>query len=115
MDGSFHPWQEERGPGDCPMDLVDDAINTTLVRLGEEERIWVATGASRSWIGRYGVQLALNVAGESLQAMCHAAGAATRVRAAHQFGCMCTKLGIELIAASSPQAKGRVWRMHGTH
>src|SRR6516225_4658888 len=91
MDGSFHPWQEERGPGDCPMDLVDDAINTTLVRLGEEERIWVATGASRSWIGRYGVQLALNVAGESLQAMCHAAGAATRVRAAHQFGCMCTK------------------------
>ena len=28
---------------------------------------------------------------------------------------MCEKLGIELIAASSPQAKGRVERMHGTH
>ena len=28
---------------------------------------------------------------------------------------MCQKLGIELIAASSPQAKGRVERVHGTH
>jgi hypothetical protein len=32
-----------------------------------------------------------------------------------QFGRMCGKLGIELIAASSPQAKGRVERVHGTH
>jgi hypothetical protein len=32
-----------------------------------------------------------------------------------QFGRMCAKLGIEIIAASSPQAKGRVERMHGTH
>jgi hypothetical protein len=28
---------------------------------------------------------------------------------------MCAKLGIELIAASSPQAKGRMERVHGTH
>src|SRR5437764_14558818 len=32
-----------------------------------------------------------------------------------QFGRMCAKLGIEIIAASSPQAKGRVERAHGTH
>ena len=32
-----------------------------------------------------------------------------------QFGRMCAKLGIELIAANSPQAKGRVERVHGTH
>ena len=32
-----------------------------------------------------------------------------------QFGRMCQKLGIELIAASTPQAKGRVERIHGTH
>ena len=32
-----------------------------------------------------------------------------------QFGRMCAKLGIEVIAASSPQAKGRVERMHGRH
>jgi hypothetical protein len=32
-----------------------------------------------------------------------------------QFGRMCSALGIQIIAASSPQAKGRVERNHGTH
>src|ERR1019366_8590876 len=32
-----------------------------------------------------------------------------------QFGRMCVRLGIQIIAASSPQAKGRVERNHGTH
>jgi len=44
MDGSFHPWLEERGPEGCLMELVDDATNTTLARLGEEETIWAAAG-----------------------------------------------------------------------
>jgi len=50
MDGSFHPWLEERGPEGCWMDLVDDATNTTLARLGKEETIWAAAGALRAWI-----------------------------------------------------------------
>ena len=32
-----------------------------------------------------------------------------------QFGRMCAQLGIQIIPASSPQAKGRVERRHGTH
>lgn len=32
-----------------------------------------------------------------------------------QFGRMCQKLDIQIIAASSPQAKGRVERIHGVH
>ncbi len=32
-----------------------------------------------------------------------------------QFGRMCQKLGIRIVAASTPQAKGRVERNHGTH
>lgn len=59
MDGSFHGWLEERGPGGCLMDLVDDATNPTLARLGEEETIWAAAGALRAWIERYGVPLKL--------------------------------------------------------
>jgi hypothetical protein len=31
-----------------------------------------------------------------------------------QFRRMCAKLGIEIIAANSPQAEGRVERAHGT-
>jgi hypothetical protein len=32
-----------------------------------------------------------------------------------QFGRMCERLGIKIIAAGSPEAKGRVERNHGTH
>src|SRR6266571_5127393 len=40
MDGSFHAWLEGRGAEGCLIDLVDDATNTTLARLGEQETIW---------------------------------------------------------------------------
>jgi transposase len=116
MDGSFHAWLEERGPRGCLMDLVDDATNTTLARLGEEETIWAAAGALRAWIERYGVPQALYVDWKNLYK--RGATAQERLRGEEpitQFGRMCAKLGIELIAASSPQAKGRVERIHGTH
>lgn len=116
MDGSFHRWLEERGPGGCLMDLVDDATNTTLARLGEEETIWAAAGALRAWVERYGVPQALYVDWKNLYK--RGATAQERLRGEEpitQFGRMCAKLGIELIAASSPQAKGRVERIHGTH
>ena len=116
MDGSFHAWLEGRGPGGCLMDLIDDATNTTLARLGQEETIWAAAGALRAWIERYGVPQALYVDWKNLYKRC--ATAQERLRGEEpitQFGRMCAKLGIELIAANSPQAKGRVERVHGTH
>jgi len=116
MDGSFHRWLEERGPGGCLMDLVDDATNTTWVHLGEEETIWAAADALRAWIERYGVPLALYVDWKNLYQ--RGATPGERLRGEEpitQFGRMCARLGIELIGASSPQAKGRVERMHGTH
>lgn len=116
MDGSFHAWLEERGPRGCLMDLVDDATNTTLARIGEEETIWAAAGALRAWIERYGVPKALYVDWKNLYK--RAATEGERIRGEEpitQFGRMCARLGIELIAASSAQAKGRVERVHGTH
>jgi len=116
MDGSFHAWLEERGPQGCLMDLVDDATNTTLARLGEEETIWAAAGALRAWVERYGVPQALYVDWKNLYK--RPATGQERLRGEEpitQFGRMCAKLGIELIAANSPQAKGRVERIHGTH
>jgi hypothetical protein len=116
MDGSFHPWLEERGPGGCLLDLVDDATNTTWAHLGEEETIWAAAHALRAWIERYGVPWVLYVDWKNLYQ--RGATAGERLRGEEpitQFGRMCERLGIELIGASSPQAKGRVERMHGTH
>ena len=116
MDGSFHAWLEERGPRGCLIDLVDDATSTTWAQLGEQETIWAVADALRAWIERYGVPLALYVDWKNLYKRLATPG--ERLRGEEpitQFGRMCAKLGIELIAASSPQAKGRVERVHGTH
>jgi transposase len=116
MDGSFHGWVEERGPQGCLIDLVDDATSTTWAQLGEQETIWAVADGLRAWIERYGVPLALYVDWKNLYK--RPATPKERLRGEEpitQFGRMCAKLGIELIAASSPQAKGRVERQHGTH
>jgi hypothetical protein len=116
LDGSFHRWLEERGPEGCLIDLVDDATSTTWAQVGEQETIWAVVDGLRAWIERYGVPLALYVDWKNLYK--RAATPKERLRGEEpvtQFGRMCAKLGIELIAASSPQAKGRVERQHGTH
>jgi transposase len=116
LDGSFHLWYEARGPRGCLMNLVDDATGRTLARLGAEETIWAAADVLRRWIEAYGVPLALytdwkNVYVREPNAEEQVSGAVPLT----QFGRMCALLGIQIIAASSPQAKGRVERNHGTH
>ena len=116
LDGSFHAWLEERGPEGCLIDLVDDATNTTWAQLGEQETIWAVADALRAWIERYGVPLALYVDWKNLYKRVATAGERLRGEEPKtQFGRMCAKLDIQVIAASSPQAKGRVERVHGTH
>jgi transposase len=116
MDGSFHRWLEERGPEGCLIDMADDATNTTRAQLGEQETIWAVADGLRRWIERYGVPQALYVDWKNLYK--RPATPREQLRGEEpmtQFGRMCAKLGIELIAASSPQAKGRIERIHGTH
>ena len=116
MDGSFEDWLEGRGPYGCLMNLVDDATSTTLCRLGEQETIWAAAGVLRAWIEAYGVPLALYTDWKNVYVREPTTKELLRgVAPLTQFGAMCGRLGIRIIAASSPQAKGRVERNHGTH
>ena len=116
LDGSFHEWLEGRGPRGCLMNLVDDATGATLCRMGEQETIWAAVGVLEAWMEKYGVPRALYtdwknvyVRQPTAKELLHGKPAIT------QFGRMCERLGIRIIAANSPQAKGRVERNHGTH
>jgi len=116
LDGSFHDWLEDRGPRGCLMNMVDDATSTTLARLGKEETIWAAAGVLQAWIEKHGVPGALYTDWKNVYI--RPATTAEQLRGEvpiTQFGRMCQKLGIHIIAASSPQAKGRVERNHGTH
>jgi transposase-like protein len=116
LDGSFHDWLEERGPRGCLMNMVDDARSCTEARMGKEETIWAAVGVLETWIEKYGVPRALYTDWKNVYI--RPASSAEQLRGevpVTQFGRMCQKLNIHIIAASSPQAKGRVERNHGTH
>jgi hypothetical protein len=115
LDGSFHDWFEGRGPRPCLMSLVDDATGTMSARFAGEETTWAATEILAAWIQEYGVPQAIYTDAKSVYvrdptSLELAAGRPART----QFGQMCARLGIELITARSPQAKGRIERNHGT-
>ena len=116
LDGSFHNWFEERGEKGCLMNMVDDASGTTLCRIGEQETIWAAVGVLRGWIGKYGVPRALYTDWKNVYKRQPTERERLRGEApTTQFGRMCERLGIRIMAASSPQAKGRVERNNGVH
>ncbi len=116
LDGSFHAWFEERGPEGCLMDMVDDATSKTPGRMGKEETIWAAAGTLRLWIENYGVPLALYTDWKNVYKVAPTPKQELRgEKPLTQFGRMCARLGIRIIGASSPQAKGRLERQHGVH
>src|ERR1035437_3395789 len=116
MDGSFHDWLEGRGSEGCLMNMTDDATSAVELRLCEEETIWAAANTLRAWIEKNGVPQALYVDGKNVYKRAPTQREQLRgEEPVTQFGRMCEKLGIEIIAAGSPQAKGRVERNHGTH
>ena len=116
MDGSFHKWLEGRAGEGCMMHLVDDATSTALFSFSKEETTWSAADLLRAWIERYGVPKALYTDWKNVYVCTPTEAQKLRgEQPMSQFGRMCAKLGIRIIAANSPQAKGRVERAHGTH
>jgi transposase len=116
LDGSFHRWYEARGDQRCLITMVDDATSRSDGRFSDEETLWAAAAVLRRWIEQHGVPLALYTDWKNVyvRAATDAERAAGLVPLT-QFGRMCAALQIQIIPASSPQAKGRVERNHGTH
>jgi molybdenum-dependent DNA-binding transcriptional regulator ModE len=118
LDGSHHEWFEKRAGRCCLMKLIDDATSKRMAHLSEEETIFSAMELLWQWIDRYGIPRALYTDKKNV----YVVDEKTRARAAEsgeevltQFGRACKKLGITIITAHSPQAKGRVERSHGTY
>lgn len=118
MDGSPHNWFGPDHGKSCLMNMVDDATGTTLGLLSPQETTEAAMTLLRRWIERYGVPVALytdrkNVYITDREPTMEEQLAGDKPLTA--FGKACKKLGIEIIAAHSPQAKGRVERSNGTY
>jgi transposase len=118
FDGSDHLWFEERGVRCFLMNMVDDATGTTLSVLTMGETTLAAMLLLEMWITKYGIPKAIYVDLRKVYVTDREPTVEEQLSgqpALTQFGRACFKLGIEIIEAHSPQAKGRVERNHGVH
>ena len=118
MDGSPHKWFEERGESCCLMNMVDDATGKTLGLLDEQETTAGAMTLLWRWIDKYGIPAALYTDRKNVYVPDEKTAAKAELsgeEALTQFGRACKSLGIRIIQAHSPQAKGRVERSNGTY
>jgi hypothetical protein len=118
MDGSHHDWLEGRGPKLVLMGTIDDATNTVAARFYDHEGTVPALDTFRRWVERYGIPASVYLdkhttyrspGGPSLEEQLQGLE-----RSQSQFERAMSELGVEVIHAHSPAAKGRIERLFGT-
>ena len=117
MDGSHHAWLEARGPKLVLMGMVDDARNRFYGRFYEYEGVFPAMDVLKGYIRRYGLPRSLYVDKHSTYKTIRHPSEDEMLRgeeASTQFERATQELGIKIIHAHSPQAKGRIERAFGT-
>lgn len=113
LDGSHHDWFEGRRDPAVLMVLIDDATNRTYARFFEEETTAASFETFRRYVERYGLPHAVYPDKASIYRTTRDARVDEILAdepPATQFGRAMQELGVELILAHSPQAKGRVER-----
>jgi hypothetical protein len=98
------------------MVMIDDATNRTLTRFYRRENLDAAFDVFGRWSAAHGLPRALYVDRAGIyRADREPTGdeLVSGARPATQFGRAMAELGVELILAHSPQAKGRVERRNG--
>jgi len=116
LDGSHHDWFEGRGPQCVLMVMVDDATNRMRARFFAEETTRASYDVLEGWARQHGLPASLYVDRDSIYRCEGVASIAEQMAGKEpqtQFGRAMEALGVELILANSPQAKGRVERMNG--
>lgn len=131
LDGSPHDWFEGRRPWATLMVAVDDATGRVLARFFEQETLAAAQETFQRYVESYGLPQAVYVDRASIyrperpeprEEPREEAGGEfdgggdpfDETPVLTQFGRAMRTLGVELILARSPEAKGRVERMNGT-
>ena len=116
LDGSHHDWFEGRGPRCVLMVMVDDATNQMRARFFAEETTRASYDVLESWVRKHGLPASLYVDRDSIYRCEGVASIAEQLAGKlpqTQFERAMEALGVGLILANSPQAKGRVERMNG--
>ena len=117
QDSSPFRWLEERGPACQLIALIDDATSKFWARFSEHDSTEENLRTLGGWLRRYGRPLAHYTDKNSIFRTTRRAGIAEQLQgegARSQFGRALQELGVEWIAAHSPQAKGRIERLFAT-
>jgi hypothetical protein len=112
LDASLHDWLEGRGEELVLISMIDDATNHIVARFYSSATTATHLELLGRWLRRHGRPLAVYTDRHSIfepQDKGRAVAASET-----QFGRALRELGIELIRAHSPQAKGRIERSFGT-
>lgn len=117
LDGSHHDWFEGRGPRCVLMAYIDDASSRVFARFEAYEGTIPAMDSFQGYIRQHGIPLAVYADKHTTyrspaEPTIEEQLAGTEPQS--QFGRALKELGVELIAAHSPQAKGRVERLFKT-
>ena len=116
IDASPHDWLEGRGPHLTLIGAIDDATNQAWAHFAESETTWAYLLLMRRIALSEGLPLALY---SDRHDIFHARREPTiaeqlnNARPLTQFGRAMAELGVSIIPAYSPQAKGRIERQWG--
>lgn len=117
-DGSHHDWLEGRGSKLVLMKYIDDATSRVYARFYDYEGTMPAMDSFHRYVKKYGLPHSLYMdkhsTYQSTERLSLEDELEGRKKALSQFGRAVAELGVELIAAHSPQAKGRVERSFRT-
>jgi transposase len=121
LDGSPHPWLEDRGPR-CNLNVdIDDATGRPILEFSAAETTQGYFSLVEKHLRQYGIPLAFYADRHSIFQIntptnldYHKPGSKNHGSGLTQFGRAMKELGITLIPANSPQAKGRVEKINQT-
>jgi transposase len=118
LDGSHHDWFEGRGPKCVLMAFVDDATGEVYARFYDYEGTIPAMDCFKGYIKQYGIPQSVYLDRHSTyKSTVHYQTIEDQLedrQLMSQFERSLQELGVTVIHAYSPQAKGRVERLFGT-
>lgn len=117
MDGSHHAWLEDRGPWCVFMGYIDDATGIPFGRFYTREGTNPAMDSLKRYILRYGIPQSVYLDNHTTYKSPKKQSIEDELKneiALSQFERAAKELGIDVIHADSPQAKGRVERLFRT-
>jgi hypothetical protein len=114
MGASTHDWLEGRGEEVVLITTIDDATSRVVARSDPAGTVQAHVDLLGRWLRKYGRPLAVHTDRHSTFEPHGKGRPLADPEATAQFGRALGELGVELIRAHSPQAKGRVERSLGT-